>query len=166
MFLVPFLVLQRTLEGALEDNFRTILKLIFLRVNHCCVFGERNGWWTGRYTHTQKGITLNQKLFAEHRNKRGYWFLEVRPFNPDEGCIDNSWKTQICNCMSCDQLNWKKGTLQELHVSHFITMIMFNVSHVFLFIFWLYTIWLMSTFQGLNPTLLEYLFQETINKTT
>ena len=47
-------------------------------------------------------------------------------------------------CLSLGDILWcstsKGGTPQKLYVSHFITMIMGHVSHVLLFIFWLWTI--------------------------
>ena len=62
----------------------------------------------------------------------------------------------------------KGGTLRKLHVIHFITLIMVNSSHVLsvYFDYVLHCNKLMPTFNRQNPSPLEDLFHETVNKTT
>ena len=75
------------------------------------------------------------------------------------------WTDSFLNWGSLWRQHTERGILWKLHVSHFITMIMVNVSHVLLLISLLCTIRLMPTFKRQNPSLLEDLFQEIINMT-
>ena len=79
-------------------------------------------------------------------------------------CHDDVLTFLLGKYMWCSTL--KGGTLWKLLVSHFITMIMVNVSHILLFVFWKFTIRWIPTFNRQHSIILEDLFQETINRTT